>query len=60
MKRELLNYDIFPKVFPTDTCVRFTVKPLGGMRRLKPVRSIPSPFMRWTRAILQDIRNGTI
>ena len=30
MKRELLNYDIFPKVFPTDTCVRFTVKPLGG------------------------------
>ncbi len=30
MKRELLNYDIYPKVFPIGKSVRFTVKPLGG------------------------------
>ena len=29
MKRELLDYDIFPKVFPCDTNVRICIKPLG-------------------------------
>ena len=30
MKRELINYDIFPKVIPTGKEVTITVKPLGG------------------------------
>ena len=30
MKRELLNYDVYPKVFPVGKAVCFTVKPLGG------------------------------
>ena len=30
MKRELLNYDIFPKVIPTGKEVSITVKPRGG------------------------------
>ena len=30
MKRELLNYDIFPKVLPVGKEVTITVKPLGG------------------------------
>ena len=30
MKRELLNYDIFPKVIPVGKEVSITVKPRGG------------------------------
>lgn len=30
IKMELFNYDIFPKVFPCDTPVQITVKPLGA------------------------------
>ena len=30
MKRELINYDIFPKVLPIGREVEITVKPLGG------------------------------
>ena len=29
VKLELTNYDIFPKVFPCDTAVEVTIKPLG-------------------------------
>lgn len=29
MKRELLDYDIYPKVFPCEENVRITIKPLG-------------------------------
>ena len=30
MKTELLNYDIFPKVFPAGKTVKITIKPLGA------------------------------
>ena len=30
MKRELINYDIFPKVIPTGKEVTITIKPMGG------------------------------
>ena len=30
MKRELINYDIFPKVIPVGKEVTITIKPMGG------------------------------
>ena len=30
MKRELINYDIFPKVIPVGREVSITIKPMGG------------------------------
>ncbi len=36
MKRELLNYDIFPKVIPTGTEKTITVKPRGGHAAFVP------------------------
>ena len=30
MKRELINYDIFPKVIPVGKEVTVTIKPMGG------------------------------
>ena len=33
LRRELLNYDIFPKVIPVGKEVTITIKPLGGHAR---------------------------
>ena len=36
MKRELIHYDIYPKVFPVGEAVCFSVKPLGGHATFDP------------------------
>ena len=36
MKRELIHYDIYPKVFPVGEAVCFSVKPLGGHAAFEP------------------------